>query len=72
MQFEITKDDLGGRAIGCNKQPIICVDCSPKPLDYLTAVEFRVGKIGVPHSASKHKPNMDIAVCPKCGKQIAY
>lgn len=72
MQFPITKDDLGGNAIGCNSQPIICVDCSPEPLDYMTAVFFKVGRMGVPHATSTYKPNMDIAMCPECGKQIAY
>lgn len=72
MRYEIKDSDLGGSAIGCNRQPIICVDCSPEPLDYSTAVFFRVGKMGVPQAISTYKPNMDIAMCPKCGKQIAY
>ena len=72
MRYEITNNDLGGNAIGSNTQPIYCVDCSPKPLDYLTAVFFKVGKMGVQQGTSNHKPNLDIAMCPKCGKQIAY
>ena len=72
MRVDITKDDLGGNAIGLNGQPIYCVECSPEPLDYLTAVFFKVGKMGVKQPVSTYKPNVDIAMCPKCGKQIAY
>jgi hypothetical protein len=71
MKFAITNEDLGGNAIGCNSQPIYCVDCSPEPLDYMTAIFFRVGKMGVKNQTD-HKPNLDIAMCPVCGKQIAY
>ncbi len=77
MKDEIKKEIpeiglLGGEASGSNHQPLICVDCSPLPLDHTTVVTFRVLKIGVEHAESKHKPNMDIAQCPKCGKKIAY
>ena len=72
MKYDITKEDLGGNAIGCNAQPIYCVNCSPEPLDYMTAIFFKVGKVGVKQPAETHKPNLDIAVCPSCGKQIAY
>ncbi len=70
MRFDIKQNDLGGNAIGCNSQAIVCVDCSPEPLHYLTAVFFKVGKMGVKYA--EYKSNVDIAMCPKCGKQIAY
>ena len=72
MKYGITNADLGGNAIGLNHQPIYCIDCSPEPLDYGTAVFFRVGRMGVKQSISTHKPCLDIAMCPKCCKQIAY
>lgn len=72
MKYDIKQEDLGGNAIGINKQPIYCVECSPQPLDYMTAIFFRVGKMGIPQPKDTFKPNLDIAVCPKCGKQIAY
>lgn len=72
MRYQIINGDLGGNAIGINRQPIYCVECSPAPLNYLTAVFFKVGKMGVKQATPNHKPNLDIAMCPKCGKQIAY
>ena len=72
MNFRLSKEDLGGNAIGCNSQPIFCVACSPQPLDYMTAIFFKVGMMGISQPETTHKPNLDIAMCPQCGKQIAY
>jgi len=71
MKEKYTKEDMGGSAIGCNHQPIYCVDCSPKPIDYMTATFFKVVDMGIKQQTT-YKPNLDIAMCPGCGKLIAY
>lgn len=72
MKDKYTKEDMGGNAIGVNSQPIYCVECSPKPLDYMTAVFFKVVDMGIKQPEATYKPNLDIAMCPVCSKLIAY
>lgn len=62
-------EPLGGEAY-CDGHPLICGDCSPDPLDYGTAVRFRVRQVGLNMQCQGYQKGVDVLECPRCGRQI--
>jgi len=62
---------LGGRAC-CPTSAgfIMCGNCSPEPLDYMTAVIMQVRTVGWDMAKDGGRVGVDVCECPKCGNQI--
>ena len=63
---------LGGRAsCGSNGAGVIvCGNCSPEPLDYMTAVLMQVRTVGWDMLKDGGRVGVDVCECPKCGNQV--
>jgi hypothetical protein len=64
-------DPLGGRAgVRTAAGYLFCGNCSPEPLDYLTAVIMKVRRVGWRMAKDGSEVHVDVCECPKCGIQI--
>lgn len=64
-------EPLGGRAgVNSSAHYLICGNCSPEPLDHMTAVYMKVRKVGWPMKRDGGEVHVDVCECPKCGMQV--